>query len=147
MQEDWTTLKVIWQMLKGFIIALLVLTGLMWIIMSLVFDENKVVTTDLDQNHYSTEELSGFATSSTLRILKVYKRNSILPDEVVADLNMYVNGNEKVDVSFLDRRLRVSINHDVKMDTLINEGEKVRMNANEWSDLINKNKNNTLNGS
>ena len=126
-------------MLKGFMIFLLVLAVITWIAMSFMFEDNKTVTTDIDKSHYYTKELSGFATSSTLRILKVYKRNRIFPDKVIADLNMYSYGNEKVDVSFLDRRLKISIDHDVKMDTLINEGEKMKMNANEWSALINKN--------
>jgi hypothetical protein len=97
--------------------------------------DSPTITKDINYQYYYSHYTSGFATNSTVRFIKLYKRRKWLPDKKLADLNMYVraySSPEVVDLAYNQSRLTLYVEKQLMVDTLLDENICLEINYNEW---------------
>jgi hypothetical protein len=93
--------------------------------------DSDTVTKHIDKQYYFTYYTSGlFATTSTYFHINIYQHRNWWLDREIADIVLPVSGslNDTLDVSYQQERLRVFIQQELKIDTLIPEGQSIRIN-------------------
>lgn len=136
MKIDWITVRVIWQMIYGFFLSLLILAFLSWIIVSVFFPDNSPsITQNINDNYYFVKTTNGFATTSTVTTIDIYKRRKWLPDKKVGEIDKYVYGKEDIVIAYDDKHLTMLVNQEIKVDTLIDLDEGLWIDPDKWLEI------------
>jgi hypothetical protein len=97
--------------------------------------DSPTITKDINQEYYYSHYTSGFATTSTIRFIELYKKRRWLPNRKLADFKMYVrehNSPEVVELAYSQNRLILYVENQLMVDTVLNEDECLEINYNEW---------------
>lgn len=132
MNIDWITIRVIWQIVSGFIIAVLLIC-LLGVVISIIFADNSPVsTTNINSEYYFTRQTRGFPNIETIEEINVYKKKEWLPDKKIVSISMYAYQVEFVDVDLQANRFKMYINGKIKLDTLMTSDNFLQIHLDDW---------------
>jgi hypothetical protein len=80
---------VIWEIIKGFLLSLILSFFIVWIIVTLYFPDDPPIVKDINDKVYFTQTTSGYPTTSPVTEIAVYHKRKWWLDKNIACLTMY----------------------------------------------------------
>ncbi len=132
MKIDWITVRVIWRIFSGFVMAVLMIALLAGVASVVFADNSPLLTKDINTEYYFTQQTCGFPNLDTIEEIRVYKKKEWLPDEKIASIDLYAYQVKLVELAIQENRFKMYVNGTIKLDTLINAGELLQMQLDDW---------------
>jgi hypothetical protein len=80
-------------------------------------------------------QTNGFATSSTVTSIDIFRKRKWFPDKKVGQIDKYVYGKEDIKLDYANNRLIMYVNEEVKVDTLVNLNGGFRIDCDKWLEI------------